>query len=59
MTSSRDIANMAILHIQAMPASSKKQICQALGITADQFQAATPYIRGKCELILCRWYVKT
>jgi hypothetical protein len=58
MKSSREMANLVIAHINRNPCVTKKEICFAVKITPDQFQAATPYIKSKCERIKTEWYVK-
>lgn len=58
MKSSRDIVKLVISHIKENPGATKKQVCYVLNITPDQFQAATPYIKTKCERIKTEWYVK-
>lgn len=58
MKSSREIANLAIAHIKANPSATKKQVCHKERITADQFQAATPYIKSECERVGTKWFVK-
>lgn len=58
MKSSREIANRAVAHIKANPGARKTQICAALGISGDQFQAATPYIKSECERVGTQWFIK-
>jgi hypothetical protein len=58
MTSSKNTAILIIAEIQAADGVRTKQICHALGITVDQFRAATPYIKADCELIKLNWRMK-
>lgn len=58
MTHSKDTVALIIAEITASDGLRTKQICHALGITTDQFQAATPYIKSECERVKLEWFAK-
>lgn len=55
---STEVAQRVIECIKTQPGSKKVEICEAVKVSVDQFQAAMPYITRACVRIRLKWHVK-